>query len=287
MCGAVSHQGSDVPIAALWNVIAWVPLVGALTFAVPLPKGGRLFTFGSLTRMLAGTIPGAALMFTLLGARSAGLIGSPIVGFGPLNPYVAFRECDSTTSLNGCSFNNSLYLFADFLFWLVAAMLMALAVGIAYVGYERTRGRKVSIGLAGKCAAVSLIGLLALGWTVVPAVLTQGGAIATSGTTFSFIPGDFVDLPFNSASASNLTGSFTSNIPVDVYLLNSTQFSSFDLSGNWYCPINGATPLASNATHGILAAHTFQGPNTLLFCVTFDYHSVASIDIQMSSPIRT
>ena len=286
MCGAVSHTGSDIPQAVLWNILAWVPLVGALAFAVPRAKGGRLFTYGSLGRMLTGSIPGAALLFTLLGARSAGLIGSPTVGFGPLNPYVAFRECDSTTSLNGCSFNNNLYLLVDFLFWLAVAMLVALLAGAAYVGYERTRGRRISIGLAGKWTALSLAVLLALGLTVVPSALTQGGAIATSGSTFSFTPGDFVDIPFNPAHAANLTGSFASSIPVYVYLLNSTQFGSFDLGGDSYCPVEGATPLASNATQGSLAAHTFPGPNTLLFCAGFDFHSAASITIQVTSPIR-
>jgi len=73
-------------VALGWNILAWAPLVGCLIYEVPLGESGRLLTYGTVLRMLRGAVPAAALMFVLLGARSSGFIGSPIVGVGPLNP---------------------------------------------------------------------------------------------------------------------------------------------------------------------------------------------------------
>jgi len=89
-----------------------------------------------------------------------------------------------------------------------------------------------------------------------------------------------------SAHSSQLTGSFVSDIQVDVYILNSTQFTSLDQSGNWYCPISGATPLLLNATRGTLDGVTPAGSNNLLFCSIYQPSYVATITLQITSPIR-
>ncbi len=282
-CRAVPSSGQDVAAALGWNFLAWAPLMGCLLYEIPFSERGRILTYGTAARMLRGAVPAAALMFILLGARSSGLIGSPIVGLGPLDPYVAFRECDSTSSLNGCSFNNSLYLLVDFLFWLAIALLSALLAGEAYVAYERTRGRRSSIEPPAKWAAVALAVLAVLGATVVPATLTQGGAIVTSGSSFQFPSYDYyLNIPVAATQRFTLVGSFSSNIPVDVYLLNYTQW---DNSFGPYCPLQ-TTALFINATGGTIDAPTPRGSYNLVFCPVAQPPSEVNVTILVTSPIR-
>jgi len=147
---------------------------------------------------------------------------------------VAFRECDSTSSLNGCSFNNSLYRLVDFLFWVAVALLIALLAGGVYF-LSRRRGGTASVDWSKAIwAAVDLAVIVLAGFTAVPAFLTQGGAIVTSGSSYGFNSYDYyLNVPITSTRSSSLVGSFESNIPVDVYLLNT---SIWDNNFGPYCP---------------------------------------------------
>ncbi len=283
-CRAVPNSGRDVAAALGWNFLAWAPLVGCLLYEVPLGEGRRLLTYGTVARMMRGAVPAAALMFILLGARSSGLIGSPIVGVGPLNPYVAFRECDSTTSLNGCSFNNSLYLLVDFLVWLAVALLIPLLVGGVYLRSKR-EGRGVSsVGRSRVIlATVALAVVMIAGFTAVPAALTQGGAIVTSGSSFRFSSYDYyLNVPVSSTRPSVLVGSFASNVPVDVYLLNTTKW---DNNFGPYCPLD-TQALFANSTQGTLDAPAPRGSYDLIFCPIFQPPNQFDIVVRVTAPIR-
>ena len=283
-CRAVPNSGQDVAAALGWNFLAWAPLMGCLLYEVPFGKGGKLLSYGAVARMLRGAVPAAALMFVLLGARSAGFIGSPIVGLGPLNPYVAFRECDSTTSLNGCSFNNSLYLLVDFLFWLAVALLIALVAGGIYLRSKREGGGSSFVGGSKVMwATVALAIIVIAGFTAVPAVLTQGGAIVTSGSSFQFPSYDnYLNIPVASTQQATLVGTFTSSVPVDVYLLNYTQW---DNNFGPYCPLDTAA-LFINATGGALDAPAPRGSYDLVFCPVLLPPSLFNVTIVVTSPIR-
>ena len=282
-CRAVPNSGQDIAVALGLNFLSWAPLVGCLLYEVPLGEGGRLLTYGTAARMLRGAVPAAALMFILLGARTSGFIGSPVVGFGPLNPYVAFRECDSTTSLNGCSFNNSLYLLVDFLFWLVVAFLIALVAGAIYTLSKRGRSAAFIDRSKVILTAVVLATITLTGFTIVPAALTQGGAIVNSGSSFQFSSYDYyLNIPVTSAHQSTLVGSFTANIPVDVYLLN---YTLWDNNFGPYCPLKTAA-LFANATGGALNAPTPRGSYDLVFCPVLLPPSEVNITILVTSPIR-
>ena len=282
-CRAVPIPGQDVAVALGWNILAWAPLVGCLIYEVPLGESGKLLTYGTVLRMLRGAVPAAALMFVLLGARSSGFIGSPIVGVGPLNPYVAFRECDSTSSLNGCSFNNSLYLLVDFLFWLAVALLIALLAGGVHLLSKR-RGGTASVDWSKAIwAAVALAVIVLAGFTAVPAFLTQGGAIVTSGSSFGFNSYDYyLNVPITSTRSSSLVGSFESNIPVDVYLLNT---SIWDNSFGPYCPLN-TQALFANSTQGTLDAPAPRGSYNLIFCPAFQPPNQFDVVVRITAPIR-
>ena len=286
ICGAQPHPGQDYPLAFAEDFVAWAPLVGCLLYAAP--GDGKVLGYGNLGRMVRGAVPSAAIMFSLLGVRSTGGFNSPIAGIGPVNPFIAFRECDSTTAINGCDFSSPAYLLTDYLFWLALGLLLAVLVGEAYRLGRRNEGHGELVGHdpRAKWVAVVLAALVIAGGTVVPLALTQGGAIVTSGYTFSFSPGDFIDIPFAAAHASTLTGSFSSSTPVDVYLLNSTQFSSFHLNGNYYCPMAGTSPVLSNATRGALDVQAVSGSDHLVFCVSFAFRNAAAITIQTTSAVR-
>ncbi|MDA4127522.1 MAG: hypothetical protein OK452_10045 [Thaumarchaeota archaeon] len=285
ICGQQPHPGQDYPLAIAENFAVWAPLVGCILYTVP--ENGRLLGYVNLGKMIRGAIPAAVLMFPLLGVRSTDGFRSPVVGIGPIDPNVAFRECDSTTATSGCVFTNPSYLLADFIFWLATAMLVAVIIGEVYQAQSKRGQRKLEgRDPRAKWVAVFLAVLMIAGLTVVPPVLTQGGAIITSGSIFPFNSNDFIEIPFNSTHPSQLAGSFTSSVPVDVYLLNSAQFNSYDLSGNWFCPIAGISPLLSNVTQGKLDARTFTGSNQLVFCISFAYYPVGRITVQITSSIR-
>jgi len=286
ICGqGQPSPGQDYPLAMAENFIAWAPLVGCLLYAIP--ENGKVLDHGNLGKMIRGAVPAAVLMFTLLGVRSTDGFRSSVTGIGPINPYVAFRECDSMTATNGCVYTSPSYLLVDFIFWLATAMLVAVIIGEVHQAQSKRGQQKLEGGdTRAKWVAVVLAVLVIAGLTVVPLVLTQGGAIITSGSTFSFNSNDFIEIPFNSIHPSQLTGSFTSSVPVDVYLLDSTQFNSYDSSGNYYCPIAGTLPLLSNVTQGKLDARTFTGSNQLVFCISSAFYSAGTIGVWITSSIR-
>jgi hypothetical protein len=283
-CRAVPNSGQDVAAALGWNFLAWAPLMGCLLYEVPLGEGGKLLSYGALARTLRGAVPAAALMFILLGARSGGFIGTPIAGLGPLNPYVAFRECDSTTSLNGCSFNNGLYLLVDFLFWLAVALLIALVVGGIYVRSKREGGGGSFVGGSKSMwATMALAVIVVAGFTAVPAVLTQGGAVVTTGSSFQFPSYDnYLNIPVTSTRQATLVGAFTSSVPVDVYLLNYTQW---DNNFGPYCPLDTAA-LFINATGGAINSPAPRGSYDLVFCPVLLPPNLFNVTIVVTSPIR-
>jgi hypothetical protein len=286
VCGAQPIPGQDIPLALAENFVAWAPLVGCLLYA--MPESGKFSTYGNLGKMVRGAVPAAAIMFTLFGIRSSDGFNSPMVGIGPLDPYVAFRECDSTTAISGCVYTNTTYLLVDCLFWIAVALLLAITAGFVL---RHLRSRQGQEGMGGgdsweKWAAVVLVILVASGMFLVPLAFTQGGAIVTSGSTFSFDSGDFLNIPVISARSSQITGSFVSDVQVDVYLLNSTQFMSFDDSGSWYCPISGVTALLLNATQGTFHDKTAVGSYDLVFCGIYHPNYEPTTTLQIASPIR-
>jgi hypothetical protein len=139
LCTQQTYPTQDIPRAMTLNLIAWAPLVGCFLYSMPELRKEELVSYKNIGRLFRGAAPAAVLMFDLMGAYSQDGFYSPILGLGPLNPFVAYRECDSTTSLNGCVFVNSTFLLVDFLFWFAVACLVSLLVAEIYDSFIQRR----------------------------------------------------------------------------------------------------------------------------------------------------
>jgi hypothetical protein len=134
--------------------------------------------------------------------------------------------------------------------------------------------------------SLALVLLILLGLTVVPLAFTDGGAVVNSGSVFSFGSFDFLEIPVHVGHASTLVGSFSSNYPIDVYVLNYTEFWSFhDYNA---CPVQGVTPSATNSTHAAMNSPMQPGSYSLIFCIPFSYQyrNMLSVQVQITNSIR-
>ncbi|MDH2901592.1 MAG: hypothetical protein PXY39_11540 [archaeon] len=124
-----------------------------------------------------------------------------------------------------------------------------------------------------------LIALLIFGLVVVPTLVSEYGIIVQSGSSFSFYTISFLNIPFQVQHPAKLTGSFSSNIPVILYLLNSSQWASF----NMFCPIANTTAVSANVTEIHLSVSIKSAGNyDLLFCDPIIYGSLVQIQVTIS-----
>ena len=107
--------------SSIWyNVVFWTPLVGALIYAMPSwIEPGKRNAVTSLSRILKGSVPVGVLLLLTFGLDNASL-GYPELfnGHSPLNPFVAYRFCDSVTFGSGCVQVDAIRYFADLAFWI-------------------------------------------------------------------------------------------------------------------------------------------------------------------------
>jgi hypothetical protein len=132
-----------VPLAAVENIFLWVPFLGAVMYAMPQRRVrlDRMALRRRALRVLRGGVVAGTLLLNGIGLQVnyAGGFYSPIKFIGPLNPYQAFYMCNSDI-LTGCLDTNYLYLFVDYLFWVVVACLGILVANELYSSYlSRTK----------------------------------------------------------------------------------------------------------------------------------------------------
>ncbi len=117
------------PWGLLYNLAFWTPLVGALVYAMPSwIESGRRNVATSLSRLLKGAVPVGTLILLTLGLDSSSS-GFPELfnGNSPINPFVAYNYCDSTTfGVVSCVQTNVLSYLTDYAFWVAVVALAAL-----------------------------------------------------------------------------------------------------------------------------------------------------------------
>lgn len=277
-CAQIVSPIQNIPAALVSNLIVWVPLVGCICFSMPLWTEGSPRYYRS-ARLLAGSTIGAAILMNLVGIGSSGSLQVLPPIHMPLNPFPATGECDSMTSVNGCVYTDRLYVAADYCFWLAVVVLASLATS-AFLAYKRTRDVSVRSGVV--YSAVFML-VLVVGLATIPAAVTQSGIILNKGNSFSFDPGNsFVNVPFMTGSNETLSGDFRSSAAVNVYVISTPQFESFDSSGA--ASPSSSIPLLVNATQGVFTTRVTTGSYSLLF--TSRSVNTPSIEITITSALR-
>ena len=277
-CTENDYPVQNIPVALGSNLIVWVPLVGCICFSMPAWREGSP-RYDKLARLLGGCVIGAAILMNLVGIGFSGSLQVLPPVHMPLNPFLATGECDSMTSIEGCVYANRLYVVADYGFWLVVVILASVATS-TFVTYKTTSGARIRSGVV---FSVLLALALFVGLVVIPASIAGSGILVNTGNSFSFYPDNsYVRVPFVAGSNETLRGDFRSNAAVNVYVLTTAQFESFDNGA--LCPGSSIAPLLVNATGGSLATRVGSGSYSLLFCSYLV--GVPSIQITISSPLE-
>ncbi len=146
-CMPYSVPGQNIPLALGANLLVWVPIVGCILFSMPIWNGRRASKYANIERLLAGSVPAAAVLLNLIGIGFAGTLLSPLVLHLPLNPYAAFGMCDSVTAESGCVYVNQLYMLVDYVFWLAVVGLTSLVASGIYGSIESRRTKMIEDGM--------------------------------------------------------------------------------------------------------------------------------------------
>ena len=123
------------PWGFLYNLAFWTPLVGAVIYAMPSwiePERRNVTT--SLSRLLKGAVPVGTLILLVFGLDNASS-GFPELfnGYSPINPFVAYNYCDSTTfGMVSCVQTNALSYLTDYAFWIAVVALVALVMSESF-----------------------------------------------------------------------------------------------------------------------------------------------------------
>jgi hypothetical protein len=125
-----------------------------------------------------------------------------------------------------------------------------------------------------------LVIFLYLGVAAIPMILAQGGTFVPSGTVYTIPYQNFIMIPFAiNSNPMMISGAYTSNALVYLYIFNSSQFDEFNDGG--FCPITTGYTFA--ATGGSLNFELAQGSYNLVFCANSSNPSTATVTI--TSPI--
>jgi hypothetical protein len=277
-CTGNNAPVQNAPLALGYNLIVWTPLVGCVLYSMPGWSEGST-RYYELARLLGGSVIAAAILLNVVGIGWSGSLQSLPSIHSPLNPYLATGECDSVTADFGCVYVNHVYVFADYAFWLGIAVLTSLGMSVFT---SRRIGSRAPIG-KGVLISLTLVFLLAVGLVVIPTAIARSGVLVNSGDSFSFDPlNSFIRVPFEVNHNDTLNGAFESTTLVDAYVMNSTQYTSFDQNGD-YCPLSSIRPVSANATQGSVATNLGSGSYSLVFCaVPHD----RSIEVTVTSPIK-
>jgi len=275
-CTENDYAVQNFPLALGYNLTVWTPLVGCVLYSMPgWGKGNTKYY--ELARLLGGSAIAAAILLNLVGIGWSGSLQVLPSIHSPMNPYPATGECDSSTADGGCVYVSHLYVLVDYAFWFSVAILSSLSMGSLV---SRASGSYSRIAKS-VLLPVALLSLLFVGLSVIPS--TQNGVLVNSGNSFSFNPSNSViRVPFEVSPNRTLTGGFDASAAVDAYVLNSTQYSSFD-QGIGYCPIPRVVPVLAGVTHGLVAVNLGTGSYSLIFCSSVH---VPSIQVTVSSPIK-
>ena len=282
-CTANSVPTENVPLALGYNLLAWIPPVGCALFSMPIWSGKGASRYDNFARLIGGSVPASAIFLNLVGIQSTGSLLSLPVLYLPLNPYLAYGECDSMTATNGCVYVNQLFVLADYAFWLVIVLLTTMTLN----EIVSRRPSAPASGIGKPVIYTLALGIvLVLGLAVVPASVAASGVLVSSGDNYSFYPNiSFVRIPFDAGHAERLSGAYESSAPVDVYLLNSTQFLSFD-SGGGNCPLTSVTPLMINGTGGSISSDVVGSASySLIFCAPYQFNG-PKIQVTITNSIK-
>jgi hypothetical protein len=175
-------------------------------------------------------------------------------------------------------FVNRLYLLADFAFWLGLVVLASFTAG-QFLKKESKRDSSRTTEKSGhpetRRALISLVPVflvLVFGLVAVPVIISSSGIVVPNGTSF-VVPsnGQYLNLPFDVGHLSRLSGDLQASRPVDVYVLNSSQFTSFVETG---C-LSPGPPVIENLTSGTFSTPVPAGSYNLIACLSTDTSDVS------------
>jgi hypothetical protein len=126
---------NSIPYFDYWSVLVnvafWSPLIGSVVYAMPsLIEPGRRNLATSGSRVVVGSVIAGTLLFLTFGLDDASS-GFPELfnGHSPLNPFVAYNNCDSITfGIVTCVQVNALYYSIDYVFWVAVVALFAMVL---------------------------------------------------------------------------------------------------------------------------------------------------------------
>jgi hypothetical protein len=285
--------------SVLWNVAFWIPVVGSLVYAMPhWIEPGKRNVATSLSRVLKGCVPAGTLLLLTFGLDNSSS-GYPELfnGHSPLNPFVAYRYCDSTMFGSvGCVEVDWIRYFADFAFWIALVALLALALSglsdmllrAAPSGWTPLSSADIVGGSLGSPArltviVVALLVLMTLGLVFAPA--WNSGIVAERGTTVQVGQGSFAFIPFSASQSSRLSGSFTVSPGIEAYVMNQTQYRAIDQEMNHYPP-DGFEFASGNASSVVLNVSVSTGSYFLVFLDAHPSSSSAGLSVHVTETVR-
>ncbi len=112
---------------------------------------------------------------------------------------------------------------------------------------------------------------------IVPAASAGSGIIATRGSEIYVYSYNYEFIPFSVRQNSELTGAFNANHPVSVYVLNSSEFYTFDGLGP-FAPAPAEYQFASGmAISGIINALLKSGSYYLIFYPSVNSSTIVQV----------
>jgi hypothetical protein len=281
-CTENSVPVQNIPVAFGYNLIVWTPLVGCVLYSIP-GWGEASPRYYKLARLLGGSVIAAAILLNVVGIGWSGSLQSLPSIHMPLNPYLATGECDSITADTGCVYVSHVYVLADYAFWLSVAILASVAASV-FASRRVASGAPIRKGVL---LSIALVLVLVMGLIVIPSAIEESGVLVNSGNSFPFYAlNSYLRVPFTIGHNETLSGAFDSSAPVDVYVLNSSQYGSFLDNAGW-CPVPYLVPLLTNATGGSIGTTVASGSYSLVFCgASALQRNLPSIEVTISSPLR-
>jgi hypothetical protein len=128
--------------------------------------------------------------------------------------------------------------------------------------------------------AVLLGTLLYFGTVAIPALIAESGALLYQGTTYNVPQGDYVAIHFSVQYESRISGGFSSDWPISLFIINGSQFLNFVDGRSMY------TYEINYTTHSSFATILPKGSYYLVFNSNYDIAAPVTIRITVTNQIE-
>jgi hypothetical protein len=125
------------------DLLFWFLITSLVVYAMPVWENKASVLLYKIARNFIGSALATGLFLLVIGLPIGSGYPTLTHGLVPINPFVAFANCDSTTFPSGvCVTINAGYLALDFLYWLVLFSLAALTVNQVFVSLQRAQRKQ-------------------------------------------------------------------------------------------------------------------------------------------------